>query len=395
VRILFVAMGHSIHAARWIAQVVGRGWDVHLFPVEDGLNPALRGITVHEALPHRPADLHASVRLRHPLGLRAEWRTWIHGRRRGAEHARDRAAELAHLLPRLRPDVVHSLEMLKAGALVRRARARAGGRLPPWIVSHWGSELFLLGREAHHRRELEAILAECDMFVADCARDVGLARGLGFRGHVGPTLLACGGYDLVRAASLRSPTPPSARPSITLKGYHGWAGRALVALTALERCASALVGFRIAVHSADLSVVEAAGVAARRLRMPIDILPPSAHDEVLRLHGRSRISIGLSISDGMSCSLVEAMVMGSFPVQSDTGGAGAWLTHEANVLFVPPEDPAAVAGALHRALTDDRLVDSGAALNERLVREVFDEALVRPQVVALYEQAAARKAAAS
>ena len=40
-RVLFVAMADSIHTARWIRQLQGQGWDLHLFPVDTsgGLPP--------------------------------------------------------------------------------------------------------------------------------------------------------------------------------------------------------------------------------------------------------------------------------------------------------------------------------------------------------------------
>jgi hypothetical protein len=397
VRVLFVAMAHSVHTARWISQVTSeRGWDVHLFPVEDGVSDALRDVTLHEHLPGRPRHLDASVRVRRPGGRGHALREWLRARGGRAPLVRDRARELADLLRRLRPDVVHSLEMLKAGALVRRARAITGGPHAPWIASHWGSEMFLLGRQPHHRQELEAILAECDELVVDCTRDTRLAREMGLRGRLAPILPAPGGFDLAPTAGLRAPGPPSARRWVTLKGYHGWAGRALVALAAFERCASALAGYRVAVHSADPPVVDAAATTARRIGVPIEIVPPRPHAEILRLHGRSRVSIGLSISDGLSCSLLEAIAMGSFPVQSDTGGAGDWLRHEETALFVPPEDVDAVARALQRALTDDALVDRAAAANAELVRRSFERSVILPSVLALYERAVAgRRAAAS
>ena len=34
-KILFVAMSDTIHTARWIGQLAGLGWDVHLFPSID------------------------------------------------------------------------------------------------------------------------------------------------------------------------------------------------------------------------------------------------------------------------------------------------------------------------------------------------------------------------
>src|SRR3954447_910095 len=48
-RILFVAMSGSIHAARWTSQIADRGWDLHLFSSHDSglLNSEFKNITAH------------------------------------------------------------------------------------------------------------------------------------------------------------------------------------------------------------------------------------------------------------------------------------------------------------------------------------------------------------
>src|SRR2546421_1732090 len=47
-RILFVAIGESVHTARWLSQIADEGWDLHIFPVEVGLpHPDYRNVTIH------------------------------------------------------------------------------------------------------------------------------------------------------------------------------------------------------------------------------------------------------------------------------------------------------------------------------------------------------------
>ncbi|MBW1897870.1 MAG: glycosyl transferase family 1, partial [Deltaproteobacteria bacterium] len=102
-----------------------------------------------------------------------------------------------------------------------------------------------------------------------------------------------------------------------LKGYQGWAGRALVGLRALERCADILAGYEIVIYSASKEVLIAAELFSKSTGVQTTIIPEGTpHHEVLKLHGKARISIGLSISDAISTSLLEAVVMGSFPIQS-------------------------------------------------------------------------------
>ncbi len=51
----------------------------------------------------------------------------------------------------------------------------------------------------------------------------------------------------------------------------------------------------------------------------------TSHHDILQKHGQARISIGLSIGDAISTSLLEAIVMGSFPIQSWTSCADEWI----------------------------------------------------------------------
>jgi len=71
---------------------------------------------------------------------------------------------------------------------------------------------------------------------------------------------------------------------------------------------------------------------------------------MLHYYGRARIYIGLSISDAISTSLLEAMVMGAFPIQSCTACADEWIEDGKSGFIVPPEDPHVIAEAIRRAL---------------------------------------------
>ena len=120
------------------------------------------------------------------------------------------------------------------------------------------------------------------------------------------------------------------------------------------------------------------------------ILPQGTpHREMLKAHGQARISIGLSISDAISTSFLEAMTMGSFPIQSDTSCANEWAEHGRTAFFVSPEDPEVVEAAIRRALTDDALVDSAATANWLTAQERLDANLIRPAVIEMYRRVVA------
>jgi glycosyltransferase involved in cell wall biosynthesis len=183
---------------------------------------------------------------------------------------------------------------------------------------------------------------------------------------------------------------------VAVKGYHDdcWAGRALVALRAIELCADVLGDYEVVIYSASANVRAAAEQLSAKRTVRISVLPPSQHEEILRLMGHARVAIGVSVSDGTPNSLLEAMLMGAFPIQSDTGATAEWVTHCANGFLVPPEDAAAVATAIRTAIDDDALVEKAAVLNERIVVERINQAAIQPQVVALYERVAVKRSPA-
>jgi hypothetical protein len=166
---------------------------------------------------------------------------------------------------------------------------------------------------------------------------------------------------------------------------------------ALERVGEKLRGYHLELYLAAPEVQIAAELACQSTGMTMELvsaapigqeLPP--HDNVLRMHGRARVSIGLSISDAISTSFLEAMMMGSFPIQSNTGCANEWARDGETALFVHPEDPAGVAAAIERAIADDALVDRAAELNARTLAERYDRSRIQDSVVEMYDKILAR-----
>jgi len=367
-RVLFVAPANSVHTARWIAQLSGQGWDLHLFSSFDvgGAHPALSSdVTVHGASGGNSLAARASRKARRLLfpGARLE--------------------NLSRLIAELKPDIVHSLEMQHGAYLTLEAKARLGSPFPVWILTNWGSDIYHFGKFPEHASRIRAALASCDYYQCECQRDVRLARDFGFKGPVLPVIPNFGGFDLKQVRRLRSPLPPSKRRRIMLKGYQGWAGRALTGLAALEKCADALAGYELCVYVSEISAQVRA--LERRTGIRATIVPTgAAHEEMLRLHGGARVSIGLSITDSLSASFLEAVIMGSFPVQSDTGAAAEWIANGKTGLIVPPEDVEAVSLALRRALTDDAFVDAAAAANIAMAEEKLTSGTIAPIARGMY-----------
>ncbi len=392
-RILFVAMAESIHTARWISQLEGEGWDIHLFAAREvAPHPRLRNLKLHESLSVRPPRLDPSVKVvgEWPLPKGASLARRVAGMFAPSWH--DRSRRLARTIRKLRPDVVHSMEIQHAGYLTLGARAYfVGNEFPTWVVSNWGSDIYLFGRLAAHAEKIRAVMAACDYYHCECRRDVGLAREFGFEGEAMPVFPVTGGFEVERMRALRQTGPPSSRRRVVLKGYQNWAGRSLVGLRAIELCADLMRGYRVTMYLAQPDVVLAAELLSRKTGIPVECESGQwTYEDILRMHGSARASIGLSISDAISTSLLEAMIMGSFPIQSHTGCGDEWVRNGENGLLVHPESPEEVAAALRRALTDDALVDSAAEINARLTAERLDKTLIAAMTVEMYKKIASQ-----
>lgn len=377
-RILFVAMGYSVHAARWIAQVEGLGWELFLFPVD-------RHAPINELFPKRAPSV--QVVEGWPLkGITPERAVRLTRRFKPGWPVRQ--WQLARVIRQLKPDIVHSLEIQHAGYMTHGARRKIGEDFPTWIVSNWGSDTYVFGRVDKHRERVRSVMMQCDYYASECLRDVVAAQQLGFRGTTLPVLPNAGGVDLDYVAQFRTPGPISARRTIALRGYQGWAGRAFTGIRALERAADVLGDYTIHVFGWDgLPDLEiAVNLAAKRSGLNFVLTPWMSHEKVLQMHGQSRALVALSIGDGISTSMLEAVTMGSFPIQSHTSCANEWLEHGKTGFLVHPEDPEEVEAAIRRVVADDALVDEAAAITGDVIRSRLDTSVVRPAAIAMYEQ---------
>lgn len=390
-KVLIVAMAQSIHTARWINQMADQGWDIHLFPSMDTgvVHAEINDVTVHHSAYGRQINCDPGIGFR---GLPLFFESAADSARRLIKKVSPdyRILQLMRVIDKIKPDIIHSMETQEAGYLTAEVKKRCKKPFPVWMHTIWGSDIYLFGRLSAHKEKIRNIVESCDYFLCECRRDIELAKALGLRGGAALWPSAEGGFDLGVCAAIRSSIKTSERRNIMLKGYQGWAGRALVGLVALERCADILKGYEISVFSAGSDVAVAAELFSDATGIPVRLIPSgTSHRDILGLHGKSRLSIGLSISDGVPSSFLEALVMGSFPIQSWTSCADEWIEDGNSGILVPPEDPEVVANAIRRALTDDALVNQAAETNYRLAGGRLDKTVLRQKIVELYEGVAA------
>ena len=394
-RVLFIAMSNSIHTSRWLSQFEDLDWDIHLYPSESyPLHSDLNNLTVHDVF-FPKKNYSDSVKLKGVTIKSPELLKLI----RGIIYKispKFRIKKLARLIKHLKPDIIHSMETQGAGYLLLEAKKMFSGNFPPWIHSIWGSDIYLYGRLNEHKHRVKDVLSSCNYLICEGQRDIELAKNFISNRNIILISSGSGGFNLKKYSKFRQTKISSQRKMIMLKGYQGWSGRALVGLRALERCTDILKDYNIVIYSAASEVLIAAELFTISTKIPIIIIPrDSSHNEVLSYFGKSRISLGLSISDGLPNSLLEAMITGSFPIQSWTSHASEWIENGVNGMLVPPEDPEIIEEVIRISLNDDILINTASEINYRLVEEKLDEKILKPKAIDKYNKVAKEKGIAN
>lgn len=352
-KILFVAMQNSPHAAKWISALNSEEWEIYLFPV-------ISGSPTSELMPEHV----------HVIGT--------HGQIRADN--KSSAKQLSRAIKSIRPDLVHSLEFQHASYLTLRAKELLK-EFPFWVASNWGSDIYYYQHLRKHREEIEGILQGIDALVVECHRDSELARRLGFSKKIFISVNS-GGVDLTASKQIAAPQVKGT--SILLKGYEHFAGRALSALRAIRTVSDDLAGLSVRVFSASVETFNLIARMSENANLDIQIIPYTTNEKLLLEFANAEIYLGVSVSDGLSTSAVEAMAHGAFPIQSNTSCAGEWITHGVNGYLIDPLSHAEIVTALTSALQNSHLRKSAAALNAELVSKHFDTRVVATGIRSFY-----------
>lgn len=381
-KILFVAMGFSIHAARWISQILDQGWEVYLFPVpgSDEIHELLldkRIIILNRKFFYRSRFLKQNKLLKY-LQI---FRRTLYGPKQNQYRVEQM---LEYLIKEIKPDIIHSMETQHAGYLVSEVNKAFSGRFPYWLHSFWGSDIYLFGRLKDHREKIRYLLSQLDHLITEGPRDEKLARDFGYQGGISHILVA-GGFDLKGLP--KKIMSPAKRKIIALKGYQGWSGRALVGIRALERCSDVLSSYEVVVHSVRSEDVQiAAELLAHSTGLKVRILPNDIpHQQMLKLFSQVKVSIGLGISDGVPYEMIESMLMGAFPIQSNTAATQGWISDNKTGCLVNPNDPQQIEKVLRKIVTSNVLLNKAARLNSSLIRKELEYSNVQHRVIALYK----------
>ena len=284
---------------------------------------------------------------------------------------------LKQVINKFDPEILHAVETQGAGYISLEALDKAKNK-PFFILTLWGSDLFWFRKFNRHKTRLMSLLPLVDLLSMECERDVEIARDLGFTGKFFPPFPVTGGYEIAVEINGNTETKTSARRVILVKGHTRFVGRATQALQAIEELSDQLMVYQVIVYSADPKAKRLAKLIAKQKGLSIKVFGRGqiAHQDLLKMFESARIYVGVSLSDGISVSLQEAMVCGAFPIQTDTSCAAEWIVNEKSGFIVSPNDHNGLVRAIRTALEDDEFVDSAVQINYEVAHKRLDKSKV-------------------
>ena len=372
-KILIIGMADSVHVARWLSQFVNQPIDFTLFPSSPHrkIHPLLKKLISSTSQEMTVTLRPSSMRwLALPLSaLDIPFRNFF------------RSRLLRRLIENNSHDLIHVLELQHAGYLLLDTRLTE--TLPKVFITNWGSDIYWFEQFPQHKTRIIQLLQIASYYSAECQRDIEIVRRLGYTGVTMPVIPNSGGIDLDELP--KNSLPPSKRKKIMIKGYTGFVGRALVALKACELAAEHLREYEIVIYSASIK----ARIRALKLRhihkVQVTILKKrTPRQEMLQNFSEARIYIGISLSDGISTSLLEAMATGCYPIQTNTSCADEWVGADSGA--ITKIDPITVSGQLKNVLASDTLVDKAAKNNIGAIEIKCDSRNIAMESIMYYKK---------
>ncbi len=374
-KILFVSV-FGYHFFNWVLQLKESGHEVYWFDVNDA-NTYVRKIDF----------VHQTVKWKNKLEYPGRQRIKKNFPSLDAIikkiNQREFIDAFQQKFDEIQPDVIHSFEMYSSCVPILEIMKKHPET--KWIYTTWGTDLFYYQYEPEKLKGIKAVFNRLDYMFADCTRDSLIAKKLGFKGNYLGTFPGGGGYELHSSNSLVDEFQN--RKTILVKGYQDKFGRCINVLAALKEIEDEIKDYNIIVFGATEEVLKFVNLPGFNEMENLEILGRIGRGEVLKLMGQSLIYIGNSISDGMPNTLLEAIIMESFPIQSNPGSATAEIIeHGKNgYLIENPENSNEIAALIKKAVQSPLLLKSGIEYNSKYIKPKLERDYVKEKVLNRYE----------
>ncbi|MDP3353990.1 MAG: glycosyltransferase [Flavobacteriaceae bacterium] len=290
---------------------------------------------------------------------------------------------LEAIIKEICPDIIHSFEMQSCSYPILNTMNKYPNI--KWIYSCWGSDLYYYQKFKLHNSKIRKVLNRINFLITDNIRDYNLAKQLDFKGDFLGVIPGGSGYKFENL--LVSKMSQSKIDIILVKGYEHNLGRAINVLKALKELKNEISNYKVVVFGSHQKTIDF--ILNNKLPFQFYDRNELTHSQVLELMGKSKIYIGNSISDGMPNTLLEAMIMGAFPIQSNPGNVTAELIENGinGLLINNPEDLLEIKMKIKKAILMDKKgkFEIATEMNTAIVKKRLDFALNKQKIIDLYQ----------
>ena len=281
----------------------------------------------------------------------------------------------------IQPDIVHSFEMQSCSyPLLTTMKDFSNIK---WIYSCWGSDLFFYSKIVSHKAKIKSILNRVDYLITDCKRDFEIAKKEGFKGEFLGVIPGGTGFKI---EELKDRNSLKQRKVILVKGYEHRFGRGLNVVKAIHKLEREMQDFKVIVFGAHPIVID----YIKKNALPYIVYGRHglSHGDLLRIMGKTLVYVGNSISDGMPNTLLEAIVMGAFPIQSNPGNVTAEIidNQKNGLLISNPEDIDEIKNLISFAINNKEMIDNAITINQIFANENLDFFDNQQKIINLYKK---------
>ena len=373
-KVIVICMLDSSHSARWLSQFKDQLVDFTLIPSTPNrkVHPSIRELVSNNS---NSATYSLSTTIRF-LTIPLWSLDLILGNRL-------RGFIVSYISQKHKSDYIHALELNHAGYIASKA-SRFGLATNTQIIStNWGSDIYWFQKYERHQKKIIELMKASHLYSAECHRDLALATKHGFVGSFLEVSPNAGGIP--NEFLSRDLVPASVRTVVLVKGYESFVGRASIALAAISEIANELRDFELIVYSANRKTIRLVRRIQDDTKLNIRAIPKKrlTHSEMLNLFGTARTYVGVSLSDGISTSLLEAMAMGAFPIQTNTSCAEEWIDDGITGKLIAPNQEE-IKNSLRLALNNDSLVDQASLINRQTIANKCNEEQIKLKSLKFY-----------
>ncbi len=379
-KILFVADGRSPTALNWMRYFIDIGHEVHLASLHTS-SPDFKLSSLHNL----PFPLSGSeqgttakrvklLRTLLPPAVRTKIRQELIPSR-----LQQSAEVLNKIINEINPDIVHALRIPFEGMTTALADPKM-----PLLMSVWGNDFTLHAVSNSKMGGLtRQAVSRTDALLADCQRDIRLAKEWGFPLDKATIVLPGGGG--INNKNFFPPTNLKDRSPIVInpRGLRSYV-RNDVFFAAIPEVLKQNPEVKFVCPVMQGEAQPEKWVRQYGIEANVELLPRQTPQQMADLYRSAMVAVSPSEHDGTPNTLLEAMACACFPVAGDIESVREWITNGENGLLVDPSDPEALAQAILSAIENDKLRNDGASKNIDLIKNRAEYQTVMKKAEAFY-----------